>query len=88
MHTDKRTIQKSVKAYLSLVLHMKEHTQVVHMLTQSLKQHVTVAPKNNTENIKHSLLHQLLLLLRVSQRCVFMTANEEQHCAISLATMT
>lgn len=88
MHTDKRSIQKSVKAYLSLVLHMNEHTGSPHVNTITQTARVTVAPKNNTENIEHSLHHQLLLLLRVSQRCVFMTANEERHRAGSLATMT
>lgn len=41
MHTDKTAIQKSIKAYLKLVLHMNE-AQVVHVFTQSLKDHMSL----------------------------------------------
>lgn len=43
MHTDKITIQKSVKAYLSL--NMNE-VQVVNILTQSLKEHMSLLHQN------------------------------------------
>lgn len=42
MHTDKITIQESVKAYLSLVLHINEETSsplFLFFFTQSLKEH-------------------------------------------------
>lgn len=41
MHTDQTTIQQSVKAYLSLVLHMNE-AQGVHIFAQSLKEHMSL----------------------------------------------
>lgn len=45
MHTDKITIQKSVKAYLSLVLHMNESTSSPHVYTITHTAHVTVSLK-------------------------------------------
>lgn len=38
------------KAYLNVVLHMNE-AQVVHVFTQSLKEHMSLLHQNNTENI-------------------------------------
>lgn len=72
MQTDKITIQKLAKA--SLDLHMNE-AQVLHSFTQSLKKHVTVAPKRIQRT---SSLHHPLVLIVFHKVVFFETANTKR----------